>query len=68
MQSSSNRSSKKHRRVIRQGNERFEGDGLDDQELGKHSIEPPEGKLTDDDNRILSELPPHWGLFSAERE
>lgn len=50
-----------HRRVDRQGTERFEVDDLDGQDQdGRESVQ----QSHDDDQRILSELPPHWGLFS----
>ena len=50
-----------HRRVVRQGTELFDADGV--------KLEPSD-KLTDrqraadDDKRILGELPPHWAVFS----
>ena len=48
-------------RVVREGSELFDADGV--------KLEPSD-ELTlqqrnqDDDNRILSELPPHWAVFS----
>ncbi|AKV55889.1 hypothetical protein BACT_0195 [Bifidobacterium actinocoloniiforme DSM 22766] len=56
-----------HRRVVRRGTERFEGDGLDDNRLDGREPEAPGSKQADDDRRILGELPPHWGMFPAER-
>lgn len=58
-----------HRRVVRPGTELFEEDGSD---LGLGARQPdaadPDGaRDDDDDDRILSELPPHWGVY-AERE
>ncbi|MCO6558844.1 MAG: hypothetical protein J6575_05415 [Bifidobacterium sp.] len=55
------RSSRAHKRVVRQGNERFDVDGV---ELDPEDRRPKGSKLHDDDSRILRELPPHWGIFS----
>lgn len=55
------RSSRTHRRVVREGNERFDVDG---EELDPSDRRPKGRKQDDDDKRILSELPPHWGIFS----
>lgn len=55
------RSPRKSVRVVREGSELFDADGV--------KLEPSD-ELTlqqrnqDDDNRILSELPPHWAVFS----
>lgn len=63
------RKRRRHRRVVRPGTERFEGDGLPD---GTALADDPEtlrermSKSVDDDRRILSELPPHWAKFDAE--
>ncbi|BDR52399.1 hypothetical protein KIM372_03060 [Bombiscardovia nodaiensis] len=57
-----------HRRVVRRGTELFEGDGLDGVPSGDEPPEPIEHKQADDDRRILGELPPHWGLFPAEKD
>ncbi|MEK0216521.1 hypothetical protein WM015_06145 [Bifidobacterium mongoliense] len=50
-----------HRRVDRGGSEHFEADGADAQECDQR---PQANRDRDDDQRILSELPPHWGVFS----
>lgn len=56
---------RRHHRVVRRGTERFEVDG---------TFMDPQDRQTDvdrqgeDDQRILGELPPHWGLFPAERK
>lgn len=55
------RSPRRSVRVVREGSELFDADGV--------KLEPSD-ELTlqqrnqDDDNRILSELPPHWAVFS----
>lgn len=55
---------RKHHRVVRRGGERFEAGGayLDPQDRQAEAEEKE-----DDDRRILGELPPHWGLFPAEK-
>lgn len=56
---------RRHRRVVRPGKERFDVDGvLEDPE----DRTTREDRLSEDDRRILGELPPHWGLFPAERD
>jgi hypothetical protein len=59
---------KKYRRIVRQGTERFNGDGLDNKQLSQEQSVFVASELADDDNRIVGELPPHWGLFPAEKE
>lgn len=59
---------KKYRRIVRQGTERFNGDGLDNKQLSQEQSVFVASELADNDNRILGELPPHWGLFPAEKE
>lgn len=56
---------RRHHRVVRRGTERFEADGsfMDPQD---RQIEVD--RQGEDDQRILGELPPHWGLFPAERK
>jgi DNA replication initiation complex subunit (GINS family) len=54
-----------HRRVIRQGTEHFDADGVKE-EAGDRTTKS--AQEADDDRRILGELPPHWGVFSAEKE
>lgn len=55
------RSPRRSVRVVSEGSELFDADGV--------KLEPSD-ELTlqqrnqDDDNRILSELPPHWAVFS----
>ncbi|WEV70132.1 hypothetical protein OZX73_07215 [Bifidobacterium sp. ESL0775] len=55
------RSPRVHKRVVRKGNERFDVDGVEPDPSDRR---PQGSKQRDDDNRILRELPPHWGIFS----
>lgn len=53
-----------HKRVVRKGTEHFDADGV--------KLEPSDTltqaqRMADDDQRILSQLPPHWAVFE-ERE
>lgn len=50
-----------HRRVVREGTERFDADGV---KLDPEDAVSAKAQLADDDRRILGELPPHWGIFS----
>lgn len=52
-----------HRRVIRRGTELFDVEG-DDAAIWERS----RNEAADDNARILRELPPHWGVFDAEKE
>lgn len=60
-----------HRRVVFKGTERFDADGLFNDD-GVADSDDPEvlderlRKSADDDSRILNELPPHWAKFDAE--
>lgn len=51
-----------HRRVVLLGRELFEEDSSpsDDMDSGDR----PQGAESDDDDRILRELPPHWAIFN----
>ncbi|WEV72178.1 hypothetical protein [Bifidobacterium sp. ESL0790] len=61
------RSARRHKRVTREGSERFD---VDDADLGLSEFASEgqgaskDAKDRDDDARILRELPPHWGIFS----
>ncbi|WP_125963925.1 hypothetical protein [Bifidobacterium dolichotidis] len=55
------RTSRKHRRVVRQGTELFDADGV---KLEPSDIMTKRQREADDDRRILGELPPHWAVFS----
>lgn len=58
---SNRRSPREHTRVVRKGSERFDADGV---KLEPSDMQTVEQKQSDDDNRILGELPPHWAVFS----
>lgn len=53
-----------HRRVVREGTERFDADGV---KLDPEDAVSRKARLADDDKRILGELPPHWGIFSERQ-
>ncbi|BAR06315.1 protein [Scardovia inopinata] len=54
-----------HKRVVRRGTEWFDADGIkldpSDQLAARRSE-------ADEEERILNELPPHWGIFDAEKK
>ncbi|MCI1219040.1 MAG: hypothetical protein LKF99_00650 [Bifidobacterium sp.] len=50
-----------HRRVVVQGTERFDADGV---KLESDDMRTEHQREVDDDRRILGELPPHWAVFS----
>ncbi|MCH4209040.1 hypothetical protein [Bifidobacterium sp.] len=54
------RTPRMHRRVVRRGAERFDADGV---KLEPGDMRPDDERKADDDQRILSELPPHWAVF-----
>lgn len=55
------RSPRRSVRVVREGSELFDADGV---KLEPSDELTKEQRNKDDDNRILGELPPHWGVFS----
>lgn len=55
---------RRHRRVVRPGKERFDVDGTEEDPQDRVC---KQDRLDEEDRRILSELPPHWGLFPNER-
>lgn len=55
------RSPRKHTRVVRGGSELFDADGV---KLEPSDLQTSSQRSEDDDQRILNELPPHWGIFS----
>ncbi|XDS45584.1 hypothetical protein QN215_07705 [Bifidobacterium aquikefiricola] len=59
------RSKREHRRVVMKGTEHFDADGV---KLEAGDRQTKKAKDADDDARILGELPPHWGVFTAEKE
>lgn len=59
--SSIRRTARKHKRVVRQGTELFDVDGV---KLEPSDVLTARQREAEDDRRILNELPPHWGVFS----
>ncbi len=59
--SSTRRTARKHKRVVRQGTELFDADGV---KLEPSDVLTARQREAEDDRRILNELPPHWGVFS----
>ena len=59
--SASRRTPRKHRRVVFHGTERFDADGV---KLEPGDMVTARQREADDDQRILSELPPHWAVFN----
>ena len=62
---------RKHKRVVRLGTERFNAEDMLSDFVNVDHSDPGDpvnsvDKLADDDQRILNELPPHWGKFDAE--
>lgn len=58
--SAERRTPRRHKRVVVQGTERFDADGV---KLEPSDVRTREQQAADDDRRILGELPPHWGVF-----
>lgn len=67
-----------HKRVIRKGTELFDADGMDGLTGASVSgMRAADGdtryssgagwREADEEERILNELPPHWGIFDAEK-
>lgn len=59
--SATRRTPRKHKRVVRQGTELFDADGV---KLEPSDMMTERQRDADDDKRILTELPPHWAQFS----
>ena len=57
------RTARRHKRVIRQGTELFDADGV---KLEPSDVLTERQRNADDDKRILGELPPHWGRVLRE--
>jgi hypothetical protein len=57
----SRRKPRVHTRVVRAGSEHFDADGV---KLEPGDMRTERQREADDDKRILTELPPHWGVFS----
>lgn len=62
--SATRRTPRKHKRVVRQGTERFDADGV---KLEPSDMLTERQREADDDKRILGELPPHWAVFNDKR-
>ena len=58
------RTPRKHRRVVFHGTELFDADGV---KLEPGDMTTDAQRDADDDQRILTELPPHWGVFNDKR-
>lgn len=63
---------KAHKRVVRLGTEHRGDDGsLEPKTVYVQDPETQEellSKASDDDQRILTELPPHWAVFNAREQ
>lgn len=59
--SATRQTARKHKRVVRQGTELFDADGV---KLEPSDVLTKRQREADDDKRILNELPPHWAVFS----
>ena len=55
----------RHRRVVRKGTEWFDADGV---KLDPEDMDSRDAKNREDDSRILTELPPHWGVYSERQQ
>lgn len=55
------RTPRHHKRVVRQGTELFDPDGV---KLEPSDVLTEAQRAADDDRRILGELPPHWAVFN----
>ncbi|KAA8816310.1 hypothetical protein EMB92_05150 [Bifidobacterium callitrichos] len=62
--SAQRRTPRKHRRVVREGTERFDADGV---KLESSDMMTEGQRDADDDKRILGELPPHWAVFNTNQ-
>ena len=62
--SATRRTPRKHKRVVMKGTEQFDADGV---KLEPGDMQTDQQRQSDDDKRILGELPPHWAVFN-ERE
>lgn len=62
--SATRRIPRKHKRVVMKGTEQFDADGV---KLEPGDMQTDQQRQSDDDKRILGELPPHWAVFN-ERE
>ena len=60
--SATRRTPRKHKRVVMKGTEQFDADGV---KLEPGDMQTDQQRQSDDDKRILGELPPHWAVFNA---
>ena len=60
--SATRRTPRKHKRVVMKGTEQFDADGV---KLEPGDMQTNQQRQSDDDKRILGELPPHWAVSNA---
>ena len=60
--SATRRTPRKHKRVVMKGTEQFDADGV---KLEPGDMQTDQQRQSDDDKRILGELPPLWAVFKA---
>ena len=60
--SATRRTPRKHKRVVMKGTEQFDADGV---KLEPGDMQTDQQRQSDDDKRILGELPPLGGFFTA---
>lgn len=58
------RSSRPHKRVVREGSEWFDADGV---KMEPSDVLTETQKQRDDDQRILGEIPPHFAFFNEHQ-
>ena len=59
--SATRRTPRKHKRVVMKGTEQFDADGV---KLEPGDMQTDQQRQSDDDKRILGELPPHWAFLN----
>lgn len=60
--SATRRTPRKHKRVVMKGTEQFDADGV---KLEPGDMQTDQQRQSDDDKRILGELPPHWAVLTS---
>ncbi len=60
--SATRRTPRKHKRVVMKGTEQFDADGV---KLEPGDMQTDQQRQSDDDKRILGELPPHWAVLTV---
>ena len=63
--SATRRTPRKHKRVVMKGTEQFDADGV---KLEPGDMQTDQQRQSDDDKRILGELPPPWAVFTARAQ